>query len=45
MRSPENAVAHHLPLHIWLGFLTVVSVNYLSFLSYVKILQGKVFDS
>lgn len=25
-----------LPLHVCLGFLTVSSVNYLSFLSYVK---------
>lgn len=34
-----------LPLRVWLGFLTVVSVNYLSFLSYVKTLQGKLFNS
>lgn len=34
-----------LPLHVWLDFLTVVSVSYLSFLSYVKILQGKLFNN
>lgn len=34
-----------LPLQVWLGFLTVVSLNYLSFLDDVKILQGKLFNS